>query len=183
MARKVPHYILIAGDPDQVPFHFQTLLDSAASAGRVDFDSIGDLETYIDKVLRYERASDPTAAREALFFATDGGPGDATHFSRRFMADPLAKHVSKTRRFPTRAVIAEDATKAGFLDEARRRTPALVYAATHGMAAPKERLDIQKRVNGGICCGHETGDANEDWLMTAEDDRRSRAATPCRRDR
>ena len=167
--KKVPHYILIAGGPDHVPFHFQTLLDSGASVGRVDFDTIKDLETYVEKVLRYERATDPAATREALFFATDGGPGDATHFSRRFMADPLAKHVSKTRRFPTRAVIAEDATKERFLDEARQRRPALVYAATHGMAAPKERLETQKRVNGGICCGHETGDAMADWLITAED--------------
>lgn len=167
--KRVPHYVLVVGGPDQVPFHFQSLLDSAASVGRVDFDTIGDLQVYVDKVLRHERAAGPTAAREALFFATDGGPGDATHFSRRFMADPLSNHVLKTRRFPTRAIVADGATKERFLDDARQRKPALVYTASHGMAAPKEKLEVQKRVNGGICCDHVKGDAREEWLITADD--------------
>lgn len=167
--KKRPHYVLIAGGPDQIPFHFQALFDSAASVGRVDFDTIGDLQAYVEKILRHERAPAPTAAREALFFATDGGPGDATHFSRRFMADPLARHVRKSCRFPTRTSIADEATKKQFLDEARQRKPALVYTASHGMAAPKERLEVQKRVNGGICCQHTKGDAREEWLITADD--------------
>ena len=167
--RRVPHYVLVVGGPDQVPFHFQALLDSAASVGRVDFDTLTDLQAYVDKVLRHERAADPTAAREALFFATDGGPGDATHFSRRFMADPLSHHVMKTRRFPTRTLVAEAATKEQFLDDARQRKPALVYTASHGMAAPNEQLEVQKRVNGGICCDHLKGDAREEWLITADD--------------
>lgn len=167
--KKLAHYVLIVGGPDQIPFHFQSLFDSAASVGRVDFDTIGDLQAYVDKLLRHERAADPTAAREALFFATDGGPGDATHFSRRFMADPLSHHVTKTCRFPTRTSVADDATKEQFLDDARLRKPALVYTASHGMAAPKEKLEVQQRVNGGICCQHSKGDEKQEWLVTADD--------------
>ena len=97
--KSVPYYVLIAGGPDQIPFHFQTLLDSAAAVERVTSDTITDLEAYVEKVLRYERASNPAASREALFFATDGGPGDATHFSRRFMADPPGKACPEDATF------------------------------------------------------------------------------------
>ena len=164
-----PHYVLVVGSPDQVPFHFQAMFDSAASVGRLDFDTAADLQTYVDKVLRHERAAEPTAGREAMFFATDGGPGDATHFSRRFMADPLADHVTRSCRVPTRNAVADDATKGLLLEAARLRKPALVYTASHGMGAPKEPLETQVRVNGGICCQHTPGDDRDEWLLTADD--------------
>jgi hypothetical protein len=164
-----PHYVLVVGSPDRVPFHFQSMFDSAASVGRLDFDTVADLQTYVDKVLRHERAADPTASRETMFFATDGGPGDATHFSRRFMVDPLADHVARTCRFPTTSTVADEATKDQLLEAGRLRKPALVYTASHGMAAPKEPLETQLRVNGGICCQHLRGDGMQEWLLTADD--------------
>ena len=36
--KRPPHYILIAGNPQLVPFHFQSFLDTFASVGRIDFD-------------------------------------------------------------------------------------------------------------------------------------------------
>jgi hypothetical protein len=167
--RTPPHYVLIVGAPEQVPFHFQSLLDSAASVGRIQFDSVGAVEAYVEKLLRHERAPDPPTAREALFFATDGGPGDATHFSRQFMADPLAAHVTKSCRIPVHAASGDAATKERFLEDGRTRKPALVYTATHGMGAPKEPLDVQKQVNGGLCCQHAKGQPRYDWLLTATD--------------
>lgn len=165
--KKRPHYILVAGGPDQVPFHFQALLDSAASVGRVDFDSVSDLDAYVEKVIRLEGASAPVAAREALFFAPDGD--EATYFSRRYMADPLAQHVKASCRFPTSALLGDDASKERFLESARKRKPALVYTASHGLGAPQESLDVQRRVNGAICCQHQRGEPMPRWLLTADD--------------
>ena len=89
----VPHYVLIVGGPDMVPFRFQSFLDILASVGRVHFDSIHDLETYIEKLIRLEEADSPTVDREVLYFATDGGLGDPTFFSKLHMAEPLAEHT------------------------------------------------------------------------------------------
>ena len=50
--KQVPQYILIAGSPQQVPFHFQSLLDTVANVGRVDFDTTDDLEQYVNKLIR-----------------------------------------------------------------------------------------------------------------------------------
>lgn len=167
--KKTPHYVLIAAGPGQVPFHFQALLDSAASVGRVDFDSRPNLEAYVSKLIRLETAAAPAASREVLFFAPDQGPGDATYFSRRYMAEPLAQHVKTTARFPVSTLIGENASKARFLENVRQARPALVYTASHGMGAPREGLDVQKRVNGAMCCQHERGDPLSDWLLTADD--------------
>jgi hypothetical protein len=45
-----------------------------------------------------------------------------------------------------------------------------VYTASHGLGAPSEDLEVQKRVNGAICC-QRTPDVRttKDWLFTADD--------------
>lgn len=112
---QVPHYVLIAGGPDQVPFHFQALLDVAASVGRVDL-SPGELRCYADKLIRLEKADAPATTKNAVIFATDAGRGrdgswDPTYFSRKYMADPLAAYVRDQLEFQVSAVLGAEATK------------------------------------------------------------------------
>ena len=63
-----PHYVLLVGGPEQIPFHFQSLVQSAAAVGRVASDSLEDLKTYVDKVLRLEKAPAPAAG--AMWFSS-----------------------------------------------------------------------------------------------------------------
>lgn len=165
----VPHYVLVAGGPDQVPFLFQSLLDSAASVGRVDFESLDELRTYVDKVLRIERAASPALRKEAVFFAPDPGPPDATYFSRSYMADPLSEHVRSAHGFKTEVYFGGEATKAALLAALRKSKAALVYTASHGIAAAGEPLEIQKQYNGAICCQHTAGEEMSKWLLAARD--------------
>lgn len=167
--KKVPHYILIVGGPDQVPFHFQSFLDIAASVGRVGFDSLKDLETYIEKIIRLEKAASPTATRETVFFAPDGGPNDATYFSRLYMAQPLADYVEAKCLFKTRRVMGDDATKKQLAENLRATKPALVFTASHGIGAPDESLEIQKQFNGAICCQRTDDESIKQWLFSADD--------------
>ena len=55
LTEKLPYYVLIVGDPQQVPFRFQSLLDTAAAVGRVAFDNVDDLHAYVEKLVRLER--------------------------------------------------------------------------------------------------------------------------------
>lgn len=130
--RKRPYYVLLAGDPELIPFRFQAMLDVAACVGRVDFDSVDDLKTYVDKVIRLEDAPEPVTTAEVLFFATDHGQGidgsyDATYYSRRFMIDPLRKFVESTGLFKVTAMLSETATKFG-----RRAAKVETGASLHG---------------------------------------------------
>ncbi len=150
--KTVPKYILIVGGPDQVPFGFQSLLDTVASVGRVDFDSVDDLVTYASKLIRLEKLTDPVVAREAVVFAPDAGATDPTHFSRRFMAEPLADLMSNEFKLATTRVLGNDAIKAALVGALAGAKPAIVYTASHGLGAAGEPYDVQTRYNGAICC-------------------------------
>lgn len=158
-----PEYLLIVGGPDRVPFHFQSVLDSVASVGRIDFDSTEDLRSYVTKVVRLEQAEDPVPANDTVFFGPDYGQDDPTYYSRRFLVEPLATQVHSP------AIVGDQATKARLLQELRDRRPVLVFSASHGMAAPSQTVDVQRRVNGAICCAREPGARMEQWLLTADD--------------
>lgn len=168
--KRPPAYILIAGNPQQVPFHFQSLLDTIANVGRVDFDTVDDLKQYVGKLLRIETAAAPLVAREALVFAPDAGLPDPTYYSREYMAVPMAEHMSDDLDFQTRTLFGMDATKKNLVREFKSRRPALVYTASHGLGATDEDLVTQKRYNGAICC-QRTGRERDpgDWLFAADD--------------
>jgi hypothetical protein len=165
-----PHYILIAGGPEQVPFLFQSMLDTVAATGRVAFDSLEDLRTYVDKVIRLETAESPVVEREALFFAPDYGWDDPTYFSCHYMAEPLAEEAQNQLGFNTLTILGEQATKERLQETLQTARPAVVFTASHGMGAPNESFEMQRRINGAICCqpvGREL--KKEDWLFTADD--------------
>jgi hypothetical protein len=166
--QKVPGYVLIVGGPEQVPFGFQSLMDSVASVGRLDFERIEDLGVYVDKLLRLEAAPDPIVEREALFFATDGGLEDPTYFSRKYMAEPLAAHVRDEHKFKTTEIMGEEATKANLLKALKQTRAGLVYTASHGLGATSETMAVQTRYNGAICCQSD-GPLTLDHLLSADD--------------
>ncbi|MGE5251438.1 MAG: hypothetical protein ACM3QS_14645 [Bacteroidota bacterium] len=164
-----PLYVLIVGGPEQVPFRFQSFLDASAAVGRLDFESPDDLAAYVEKVIALESAPAPVVGREALFFAPDGGPADATYFSRRFMADPLARMAEHELRFGVKRLLEVDATRQQLRENLQGRHPALVYTASHGLGAPDEPLETQRRLNGSIVCQREGREKLRERLFTADD--------------
>lgn len=166
--KRVPHYILIVGDPNQVPFRFQSVLDTAASVGRVAFDTLDDLKHYVEKLIRIETAPTPLVTRETILFAPDAGLPDPTYFSREYMVEPIAEHIKDELKLKAHTIIGDDATKMNLLDALNAKKPALVYTASHGLGAMNELFEIQKRYNGAICCQH-TGALTLDALFSGDD--------------
>ncbi|MDM7935642.1 MAG: C25 family cysteine peptidase [Methanothrix sp.] len=163
--RPSPYYILILGGPDMVPFHFQSVLDSVASVGRLEFDSPGEIEAYSEKVVRLEGAESPVVSRKAIVFAPDGGYPDATFYSHKYMARPLAGFIQERCGCQVEKIMGEEATKENLIQATSGTNPALVYTASHGVGATSESLSIQHLYNGAICC-QESG---EDCYFTAKD--------------
>ncbi len=166
--KQTPHYVLIVGEPDQVPFHFQSFLDTTANVGRIAFDTLDDLKQYVNKLIRIETAPKPSVSKEAIMFAPDGGQPDPTYYSRKYMAEPLAKYIQDELRFATLTILGDSATKTNLKAALSAKNPALVYTASHGLGEINEPSDIQKQYNGAICCQH-TGELSLDSLFTAED--------------
>jgi len=165
---RAPQYVLLVGDPQQIPFGFQSVLATVANVGRVDFDSTDHLSAYVAKLLRLETGPGPVVERDAVFFAPDAGGSDPTYFSRKYMAEPLAEHVRETLSVATRMIVGEAATKAALTSALRGRHPALVYTASHGLGALYESCETQKQVNGAICCQSDDP-PTPDSLFGAED--------------
>jgi hypothetical protein len=163
----VPGFVLMLGSPEQIPFEFQSLLQTLARVGRLDFEDTGDLRRYVDKLLRLERADAPAVEREAVLFGPDAGVEDATHHSRRLMVEPLA-HKLRGRGFATSELLGEHATKQALVDALAGHRPALLYAASHGVGAVGESLAVQRAYNGAICC-QETSRGGLDDVFSAAD--------------
>jgi hypothetical protein len=166
--RQVPQYLLIVGDPAQVPFRFQSILDTVAKVGRVAFDTLDDLKQYIRKLIRVETEESPLVAKEVVLFAPDAGLPDPTYFSRMYMVQPLAQHIQDELGFSTHMIIGDDATKRNLQADLNTKNPALVYTASHGLIAIDEPAEIQKHYNGAICCQH-TGSLTAESLFAADD--------------
>jgi hypothetical protein len=148
---EAPHYVLIVGTPERVPFHFQALLDSVAAVGRLAFDDVSDLSAYVEKVIRVEEDSARACANEAVVFSTDGGLGDPTYYSRRYMAEPIAQQVGRAGSRVAK-LVSEDATRDGLLTTLDARRPALLYSASHGAGLPLGSQEDRERLNGAVVC-------------------------------
>lgn len=165
---QVPQYLMIVGGADQIPFRFQSILDTVANVGRVAFESLDDFKTYVDKLIRIETAGEPIVTRDALLFAPDPGLPDPTYFSREYMVQPLNEYIRDDLGFGSQMIIGDKADKTNLDAALRANNPALVYTASHGLGATSQPAEIQRKYNGAICCQH-TGPLTLDALYSADD--------------
>ncbi|HRI66064.1 MAG TPA: hypothetical protein PK156_17575 [Polyangium sp.] len=161
-----PYYTLIAGDPNKLPFALEYHIHAGGyAAGRLAFPNIDDYRTYAKKVLAWEpdEAPEETSRDESPLgiFATDVGPRDATHQSRKRLVEPMSAFFQgKPMLSSLTSRIADDADRQGLLEMLRGEKgpftgPRIMFSATHGLAvAGDEPEDVAKRRQdqGGICC-------------------------------
>jgi hypothetical protein len=162
---KVPFYILLVGDPADIPFEFQYLLDVEYAVGRLAFERPEQYWQYAESVVAYETAAAPPGDREIVYWGTCH-PGDfPTQLSADSLITPLCdgvpgdpdegEPIAKLCHFRCRLLRGADATKANLAETLHApgasARPAMLFTASHGLGWP--RHDARQRpAQGALLC-------------------------------
>jgi len=157
--KRMPYYLLLVGDPGQIPFSFQYQLDVQYAVGRLAFDTPEEYAHYAATVVAAEAGQIRRSPRVTLFGVAN--PDDpATALSAERLIEPLRRYLrartgearkggaackededrkdhAAVGRFRVSTLVGEQATKQrlGRL-LGGGETPALLLTASHGMGFP-----------------------------------------------
>lgn len=150
----IPYYMLLVGDPREIPFRFQSQLGVQFAVGRICFDTLDEYANYARNVVSAETRA-LTLARRLTCFSVANPDDTATHASANSLITPL---IEALVRQPTLAgwsidqVAREEATRdalVGLL--ARGNAPALLFTACHGIGFPSGH-PLQRSHQGALLC-------------------------------
>jgi hypothetical protein len=154
-----PQYLLLAGDPESIPFEFQVQLSQRYAVGRTHFETAEEYERYAHNVVQAETTAGNWRQPRAAFCAPQH-PGDrATAMLQDGLLAPLLAHFGQAMpAWTVQSVLRDEATKARLSQLlGGEETPALLFWAGHGVALPANHRD-QRRFQGALLC--------QDWPGT-----------------
>ena len=173
---RVPYYLLLVGDPEAIPFSFQSELDVNYAVGRLHFDTPEDYERYARSVADLETGKlRPKLPKQVSLFGVRNEGDDATRRTADELVRPLAGVlVESGKGWDVRTYLEAQADKArlarllGGPD-----VPALLFTACHGVRFPPED-EHQLARQGALVCQDWPGPADEvgvtlDDYFTADD--------------
>jgi hypothetical protein len=172
--RKVPYYLLIAGDPQRIPYQFQYQLDVAHAVGRIHFETLDEYHSYARSVAAAEDPTQPLAlARQAAFFGVCNGDDLATRLSATQLVDPLAATFAEQQENWQVQHWDTDASNKAQLARllGGGETPAFLFSASHGMGFSQSGHARQRRQQGAILCSDWPGRGapRDDHILLADD--------------
>lgn len=131
---RVPYYLLLVGDPEKIPYSFQSQLDVAYAVGRIHFDTPDEYSQYAQNVVRAERAPQGVTKR-AAFFGVSNPDDNSTRVSAERLVNPLAEKIKGANAdWGIDTFVAEQATKGRLEQVLGADAPALLFTASHGVA-------------------------------------------------
>lgn len=178
---KVPYYLLIVGDFQDIPFDFQYQLDVQYAVGRIYFQKPEDYKQYAESVVKAETTNLSLPCRLNLF-GTRNPDDRPTQLSADRLIQPLDKFFKSDPIFQKNNAhwqiethLEKQATKAQLSQLlGGKDTPALLFTASHGVGFPKDH-PLQLRHQGAIVCQEWLGPRNcpepmpEDYYFSADD--------------
>jgi hypothetical protein len=168
---RVPNYLLIVGDPGEIPFEFQYGLGVQYYVGRIHFDNLEGYKHYANTVVGLEKHR--TQERpNVLFFGPQHFGDQATKLTTRYLLQPLRETLSK--RYPglkVRIAEGEDATKKTLLSFlTKSESPQLLFLAGHGMMTASGH-EKQQAIQGSVLCADWPGfgTVEESYYLSSSD--------------
>ncbi len=172
---KVPYYLLIVGDPVEIPFEFQYGLDALYAVGRIYFDEPVEYTRYAHSVVLSERehaAGKFDLPKRMVIFATAHAGDPATKSAQNLLAEPLLLEL--TEQAPTWQVdglLAAEATKAHLAQTLQgEQSPALLLTISHAAIYKKDHPDIHSRQGAIVCQDYQFGKPASPEVLFSGDD-------------
>jgi len=148
----MPYYLLLVGNPQEIPYQFQYQLDVQYAVGRIHFDTPQEYAGYAAGVVAAEKG-EVKRARRATFFAPANPDDRATNLSADLLAGPLSAQLAAAYPDWQVDLIARDQAAKARLTAllGGEETPALLFTASHGMAYPLGH-SLQLPHQGALVC-------------------------------
>lgn len=130
----MPYYLLLVGDPEQIPYRFQSQLDVQYAVGRIYFETVQEYANYAASVVAAER-DQAKLPKKAAFFGVMNNDDPATTLSTTKLMEPLLAQLRKDRaEWQIAGHLRDGATKAQLTNLlGGSATPALLFTASHGV--------------------------------------------------
>jgi hypothetical protein len=141
VVEKVPYYLLIAGNPDKLPFRFQMELNTEYATGRLHFPTLDEYAAYAEHVVEYEQADRIVTRKQVAFWAPDRQVDPATSKSAELLVRPLRDRLAPGLGYATR-LWRGDGEADGVRPASKLELqnilsdgcpPALLFTASHGL--------------------------------------------------
>ncbi len=139
----IPHYLLIVGTPDQVPWELQYVLNAHYAVGRIHLTGPG-LENYVAAVRSGWQAS-TTNVKRSLVWAVNQGGDDITALMRNVVAAKVHEKLSQDPDLAAGTQFLDGAGAATVAQLGKALTsaaPALVVTTSHGQTYPLDNLEM-----------------------------------------
>ena len=149
---RMPYYVLIVGDPAQVPFEFQQRLDVEYAVGRLHFDRVEQYEHYADSIVVTESAGVPQERHLAVMAPTHGDDAHTATLSA-LMSELAGDALRDSPDWRTSLHAGADASKAvltGLLTQSPG--PAMLLTAAHALL-PSARSPLGVDHGAMVCAG------------------------------
>jgi hypothetical protein len=149
---KVPYYLLIVGDPEEIPFQFQYDLAPQYAVGRLHFETLEQYAAYARTVITAETRTAPTP-RHAVIFGPRHNMDQATNLTNDTLLKPLADSISElSPPWSVDRLLGPEATKENLRRAlASPKAPSLLFSASHGIQfAQTESLQMSHQ--GALVC-------------------------------
>jgi hypothetical protein len=171
---KVPYYLLIVGNPEKIPYIFQTQLDIQYAVGRIDFETPQEYANYARSVVEAEKTKLALPRKFALYGTAN--PGDqATQMSSRELVLPISQDMSSEQPNWEIKTFIKDAARKAQLNQllGGSDTPALLFTASHGLRFPNGH-PLQLAQQGALVCQEWPGEqpgkqVSQDFYYAGDD--------------
>jgi hypothetical protein len=142
----LPHYMLIYGDPAEIPWQLQYILNATCATGRLDLKGEA-LENYV-KALLDEWQDSQAQLDHTIVWAVDHGPEDITRKLKNGIAAKVQTALASDTFFQDKAIFIDDtatpATTTALINALAQKRPQLIVTTSHGQTGPLNNLSVMR---------------------------------------